>query len=233
MSLISCKNVKLGYKDKLVVDNLTIDIEKGDFLCILGPNGSGKTTFVRSIVGLTPTLDGYIEFSPSFDKRQIGYLPQQAAAQKDFPASAYEVVLSGCLNKCGLFPFYSARQKTRAFEIMKRFGIDRFASDCFRELSGGQQQRVLLARAICASSELLILDEPITGLDPQTISEMYSEIARLNQEGMTVIMISHDADEAIKYASKILYLSRRYPFYGKTEDYLMSEAYARTAREVK
>lgn len=233
MSLISCKNVKLGYRDKLVVDNLTIDIDYGDFLCILGPNGSGKTTFIRSLVGLTPILDGSIEFSHSFDRKQIGYLPQQTNVQKDFPASAYEVVLSGCLNKCRLFPFYSAGQKAHATEIMKSFGIDKFASDCFRELSGGQQQRVLLARAICASSELLILDEPITGLDPQTTAEMYSAISELNKGGMTVIMISHDTDEAIKHASKILHLSRRHPFYGKTADYLKSDVYARTVREVR
>ncbi len=232
MSLISFKNVKLGYKNKLVVDNLTIDIQKGDFLCVLGSNGSGKTTFVRSLVGLTPLLEGSIEFADSFDRKAIGYLPQQTSVQSDFPASAYEVVISGCLNKCGLFPFYSAKQKEYANEIMKSFGIDRFASHCFRELSGGQQQRVLLARAICASSELLILDEPITGLDPQTTEEMYCAISKLNQKGMTVIMISHDTDKATKYASKILHLSRRFPFYGKTEDYLKSDVYVRT-REVK
>ena len=232
MSLISFKNAKLGYKNKLVVDNLTIDIQKGDFLCVLGSNGSGKTTFVRSLVGLTPLLEGSIEFADSFDRKAIGYLPQQTSVQSDFPASAYEVVISGCLNKCGLFPFYSAKQKEYANEIMKSFGIDRFASHCFRELSGGQQQRVLLARAICASSELLILDEPITGLDPQTTEEMYCAISKLNQKVMTVIMISHDTDKATKYASKILHLSRRFPFYGKTEDYLKSDVFVRT-REVK
>ena len=224
MALISCKNVVLGYENKPVVENLTFCLEEGDYLCIVGENGSGKSTLIRTILRLQSPMSGTLSYGDGLRKNEIGYLPQQTAAQKDFPASVYEVVISGCLNKSGLSPFYSAKQKAVAKENMELLGITHLKDRCYRELSGGQQQRVLLARALCASSKLLLLDEPVAGLDPKVTADMYEIIRSLNMCGITVIMVSHDIEAAVQYSTHILHVAHTPLFFGKTEDYLASDA---------
>lgn len=217
MAIITCKNLSLGY-DEAVVENLNFTVESGDYLCIVGENGSGKSTLLKTLLNLQPPISGLICTGDGLQPNQIGYLPQQTIVQKDFPASVEEIVLSGCLNAMGLKPFYGKAQKQMAKDAMEKMGITNLSKRCYRELSGGQQQRVLLARAICATKKLLILDEPVAGLDPKVTSEMYSLIERLNKdEKITIIMISHDINSAIKYATHILHIAHEPLFFGTTE----------------
>lgn len=199
---ITCENLTLGYERTPVVSGLSFTVSQGDYLCILGENGSGKTTLLKTILGIIPPLAGKITYAQNY--RGIGYLPQQTDIQRDFPASAYEIVLSGMNRKKGMRPFYSSEEKKTAADNMERLGIKDLREKSYSALSGGQQQRVLLARALCATSDILLLDEPITGLDPKTTEDLYELIRKLNKEGMTVIMISHDLQAALKYASNIL-----------------------------
>ena len=224
MTLINCKDLCLGYDGKTVVEGLTFGVEKGSYLCIVGENGSGKSTLMKTMLGLRKQISGTIELDKSLARNEIGYLPQQTSIQRDFPASVREIVISGCLNKSGLRPFYTKKEKQRAADTMKRVGIEEYADRCYRELSGGQQQRVLLARALCATKTLLFLDEPVAGLDPRAMAEMYDIIEKLNREGVTIIMISHDIGAALKYATDILHIGNRPLFIGKKEDYLKSAA---------
>lgn len=226
MALISCENVVLGYENKPVVENLTFCLEQGDYLCIVGENGSGKSTLIRTMLRLQSPMSGTLSYGDGLRKNEIGYLPQQTAAQKDFPASVWEVVLSGCLNKSGLTPFYTAKQKKTAKDNMELLGITHLKDRCYRDLSGGQQQRVLLARALCASSKLILLDEPVAGLDPKVTADMYAIIKDLNKSGITVIMVSHDIESAIKYSTHILHVASTPKFFGKTADYITSDACA-------
>ena len=223
MALIKCNSLSLGYEGRTIIENLSFEVNAGDYLCVVGENGSGKTTLMKSLLGLKSPIAGEIVFGDGLTKTEIGYLPQQTAVQRDFPASVKEVVLSGCLNKCGLSPFFSPKLRARAEDNMKRLGIDGIANRCYRELSGGQQQRVLLARALCASSRLILLDEPVAGLDPKVTADMYTAIEELNRSGVSVIMISHDISAATRYASHILHISHEPLFFGKTEDYLKSD----------
>ena len=217
---IICKNVTLGYEDGAVAENISFKVNKGDYLFVLGENGSGKSTLVKTLLGLTPVLKG--EISGSVSHKEIGYLPQQTAIQRDFPASVWEIVLSGCLSKCGLRPFYNKEEKALAQKNMERMGVEGFANRCYRDLSGGQQQRVLLARALCATRRLLLLDEPVSGLDPRVTAEMYQLIADLNRkEGVTIIMVSHDLGAALQYATHILHVGA-HVWFGTREDYLKS-----------
>lgn len=219
MALISCKNVSLGYEGKAIVTELNFEVNKGDYLCIIGENGSGKSTLMKTLLGQKSVIEGKIEFGDGLKQNEIGYLPQQTVVQKDFPASVKEIVLSGCLNSNGFRPFYSKAQKKLAQENMKKLGIDDLASRCYRELSGGQQQRVLLARALCATKKLLILDEPVAGLDPIVTQHLYSLIKEINNEGITVIMVSHDIKAAVEYASHVLHIGQTPLFHGSKEDY--------------
>ena len=223
MALIECNNLSLGYEGKPIVTGLGFNVNEGDYLCIIGENGSGKSTLMKALLGQKCVISGKINFDKSIDRKEIGYLPQQTVIQKDFPASVREIVLSGCLNGCGLRPFYSASQKKAATETMKKLGIDDLANRCYRELSGGQQQRVLLARALCATKKLLILDEPVAGLDPIVTQNLYSLIKEINSNGITVIMVSHDMNAALEHASHILHISHTPLFFGKKEDYLKSD----------
>lgn len=223
MSLISCENVCLGYDGVYVVEDLTFEVNAGDYLCIVGENGSGKSTLMRALLGLKSVSSGKISYGDGLQKSHIGYLPQQTDVQNDFPASVGEVVLSGCLNKCGLSPFYSPSQRETAKRNMELLGIYSLKKRCFRELSGGQRQRVLLARALCASSRLILLDEPVSGLDPYVTGEMYSIISDLNKSGIAVITVSHDMDAAIKYASHVLHVAHYPKFFETTEEYLKSD----------
>lgn len=219
-----CKNVSLGYEGNIVADNLNFTISKGDYLCILGENGSGKSTLIKAILGLKSQVGGKFEWCGDVKKNEVGYLPQQTVVQKDFPASVQEIVRSGCLAKCGLRPFYNKKEKELAKSTMKQLNIDMLAKRCYRELSGGQQQRVLLARALCATKKILLLDEPVTGLDPKAQIDFYELIAKLNNNGITIIMVSHDIASSIKYASHILHIgSKKQLFFGKTSEYLTSQ----------
>ena len=223
MALLKCENLALGYDGKAVAEGIGFEINQGDYLCIVGENGSGKSTLVKTLLGLQAPLSGEIVFGDGLSKNEIGYLPQQTLVQRDFPASVYEIVLSGCIGKNGLKPFYSKADKARAAEAMERMDITALKNRCYRELSGGQQQRVLLARALCAAGRVFLLDEPVTGLDPKVTADMYALIKSLNAQGITIIMISHDINAALEYASHILHISDG-SFFGTKEEYVTSGA---------
>ncbi len=232
MALITCQDVTVGYEGKVVAEKIGFSIEKGDYLFLVGENGSGKSTLMKSILGLHSVMGGRIVTGDGLRQNEIGYLPQQTLFQKDFPASVREIVLSGCLNRSGFRPFYRRDEKNRAKEMMERLGILELQNRCYRELSGGQMQRVLLARALCATEQLLLLDEPIAGLDPKAAAFMYELIAQLNRaDGLTVVMISHDLEAAVRYASKILHIGRGMFYFGTKEEYLTSAVGRRYLQE--
>ncbi len=223
--LLSCRDVGIGYDNKLVVNHLTMDVLEGDYVCIVGENGSGKSTLIKTILGLQKAVSGEIRIDEKLRNGCIGYLPQQTQAQKDFPASAYEIVLSGFLNVCKSRPFYYASEKKKALENMEVLKISNLKTRCYRELSGGQQQRVLLARALCAARALLILDEPVTGLDPDATLELYENLRVLNEDlNMTIVMVSHDIHNVLNHASKILHLEQQTWFYGSAKEYLNTKS---------
>lgn len=221
MALLTVKDLSYGYDSQAILTNLNFSVEKGDYLCIVGENGSGKTTLMKTLLGLREPMSGEIIPGDGLKHNEIGYLPQQTIVQKDFPASVREIVLSGFQGQTGLRPFYNKREKEQAAENMKRMGIEKLADMCYRELSGGQQQRVLLARALCATRKILLLDEPVSGLDPKVTIEMYELIRSLNREGITIIMISHDIASAVRYASHILHIGSEV-FFGTVDDYIHS-----------
>lgn len=222
MAQLTCQNLTVGYDGRTVLQGLNFEVNPGDYLCILGENGSGKSTLMKTILGLQAPISGTILTGDGLRKNEIGYLPQQTQAQKDFPASVREIVLSGCQGRCGSRPFYSKEEKRLAEENIGKMGIGSLTKRCYRELSGGQQQRVLLARALCATRKMLLLDEPVSGLDPRVTAEMYGLIETLNrEEGITVMMISHDISAALKYASHILHIGDSV-FFGTKADYLQS-----------
>ncbi len=207
MSLITCENLTLGYDGKAILHDLNFSVNTGDYFCIVGENGSGKSTLMKTLLNLQSPISGKIIFGDGLNRNEIGYLPQQTIVQKDFPASVKEIVLSGCQGRCGLRPFYNKKEKTLAADAMKKMMIEHLSDCCYRELSGGQQQRVLLARALCATQKMLILDEPVSGLDPKVTAEMYKIIEDINKKDkITVIMISHDIESAVKYATHILHI---------------------------
>ncbi len=230
MSLITCENLTLAYDTGVVASGVSFTLDAGSYLCIVGENGSGKSTLLKSMIGLHPVDGGTLTIDPEIRKSGIGYLPQHTPAQRDFPASVREIVRSGCLRKSGMRPFWRASDKKLADEAMARMGIDHLAGRCYRELSGGQQQRVLLARAFCAAGKLILLDEPIAGLDPMAMTEMYGMIADLNREGVAVVMVSHDVAAAVNYATHILHMSKTTAFFGTTEDYLATPVGQQFAR---
>ena len=229
--LLVCRDVSLGYEGQSVLEHLDLNICAGDYLCIVGENGSGKSTLLKGLLGLLPPLSGEIWRAQELRRGALGYLPQQTQAQKDFPATVYEVVLSGYLNQKGSRFFYSSAQKSGALMNMGKLGILELKDRCYRELSGGQQQRVLLARALCAASRLLILDEPITGLDPAAAQDLYKTLAWLNKsEGMAIVMVTHDLKSALRSARSVLHIGRSGYFLGTAEEYLAS-AFGRRFRE--
>ncbi len=224
--LIDCQNMSVGYEGQTVINDLSFTVNTGDFLSIVGENGSGKTTLMKTLLGLKTPQSGKIVYGDGLKAAEIGYLPQQTALQKDFPATVKEVVMSGRLSKRGLRPFYGKADKARAEEDMKLMDILPLAARSYRELSGGQQQRVLLARALCATEKLLLLDEPVSGLDPSAMQDMYETIYRLNRErGVTVIMITHDLNGALRYSKQILHMEGGMYFFGSVEDYRSSDIF--------
>lgn len=223
MALIEVKDLSLSYENMDVIDNLNFEVNSGDYLCIVGENGSGKSTLVKALLSLKKPDSGSIIFGDGLARKEIGYLPQQTAVQKDFPASVYEVVLSGCLNSRGIKPFYSAKERKKALQNIERMGIIDLKQRSYRELSGGQQQRVLLARALCATKKLLLLDEPVSGLDPMVTAEMYELISDINKSGVTVIMVTHDLAGSFRCANRILCLRSDDYFFGTPEEFCESD----------
>jgi zinc transport system ATP-binding protein len=223
-ALIACQNAAFGYEGYAVISALNFTVKAGDYLCIVGKNGSGKSTLVKGLLRLLDPLRGAVTFDSGFTRDSVGYLPQQIAAQRDFPAGAFEIVLSGAAGGMGLRPFYSAKEKRRSREIMDRLGIGDLKERCFRELSGGQQRRVLIGRALCASRGALMLDEPAAGLDPLAAAELYALLQKINREmGVVIIMVSHDIDAAERHATKILHLQNRQCFFGTYLEYINSD----------
>ncbi len=217
--LIKCENLNFYYEKHPAVKNVSFSVYEGDYLCIVGENGSGKSTLLKGLLGLKSPSSGAVLFN-GIKQTQIGYLPQQSHIQNDFPASVLEVVLSGCLGSKGLMPFYSRNDRQKAYANIEKLGIERLSKISYRDLSGGQQQRVLLARALCATEKLLLLDEPVSGLDPVVTSELYQLIKKLNTEqGVTVIMISHDILSSVKYANVILHMDTSSRFFGPVTEY--------------
>ena len=221
MAYLTVQNLSVGYESHAVAEGLEFSVGAGDYLCIVGENGSGKSTLMKTLLRLQEPLGGQILYGDGLKQNEIGYLPQKTAVQRDFPASVREIVLSGCQGRCGLRPFYNREEKRLAQEAMERMDIAPLADRCFRELSGGQQQRVLLARALCATRKLLLLDEPVAGLDPKATAEMYALIAELNREGIAICMVSHDV-AAVQYASHILHVGDAV-FFGTRDAYLQSD----------
>ncbi|MBO4452922.1 MAG: ABC transporter ATP-binding protein [Clostridia bacterium] len=222
MALLTCRDLSIGYDGHRIVQGLNFTVEPGDYLCIVGENGSGKSTLMKTILGLQSPVGGKVVTGDGLKQNEIGYLPQQTVVQKDFPASVWEIVISGCGNRTGLRPFYNREEKAIARANIERMGLGTIIKRCYRELSGGQQQRVLLARALCATKKMLLLDEPVSGLDPKVTAEMYELIESLNKtDGITVIMISHDIEAAVKYAGHILHIGSEI-FYGTRDEYLES-----------
>lgn len=219
MAQLTVKNLTIGYNSKEVISKLNFSISKGDYLYILGENGSGKTTLLKTLLHLLKPISGSIKTGDNLEFDELGYLPQQTEVQKDFPASVYEIVLSGCQSRCQKRPFYNKAEKQLVFSNLKKMNILNLAKKSYRELSGGQQQRVLLARALCATQKMLLLDEPVSALDKKSQEEMYSIIQNLNKEGITIIMISHDIEAAKKYASHVLYIGNK-NFFGTKEEFL-------------
>ena len=221
--LLRCEQLSLGYDGREIVHDLTFEVCAGDYLCIVGENGSGKTTLMKTLLGLQSPMSGEIITADGFKLNQIGYLPQQTEVQKDFPASVWEIVLSGFGGRQGLRPFYSKAEKQLARDNIEKMGLSALVKRCYRDLSGGQQQRVLLARALCATRTMLLLDEPVSGLDPKVTAEMYHLIDELHRnEGITVVMISHDIEAAVRYATRILHVGKTI-FFGTRDEYLKSD----------
>lgn len=225
MAYIICDDLTLGYNGNAVIEHIRFEVNKGDYLCIVGENGAGKSTLIKTLLHLLDPIEGKIITSDGLMPYEIGYLSQQTVVQKDFPASVWEIVLSGTLSKCGKRPFYGKREKQTAEENMNKMGIWNLRKECYRNLSGGQQQRVLLARALCATTKLLLLDEPVTGLDPKVTKEFYQTVSKLSESGITILMVSHDIQTAVKYASHILHIGKDQLFFGKKEEYLKSDAW--------
>ena len=222
MSFITVKNLEVGYEKKTITEPINFKVDRQDYLCIVGENGAGKSTLMKTLLGLIKPVGGEIVFGDGLKANEIGYLPQQTVVQRDFPASVREIVLSGCQARAGFRPFYNKEEKKLAEENMERMGITGLADSCYRELSGGQQQRVLLARALCATRKVLLLDEPVSGLDPKVTADMYELIDGLNRDGITIIMISHDIAAAVRYATHILHIGANL-FYGSREEYMESD----------
>lgn len=222
--LLACNNVSFGYENIIAISEVSFSLKEGEYLCVVGENGSGKSTLMKGLLGLLKPLKGELILEEALQKSSIGYLPQQTDLQKDFPATVFEVVLSGCLKQRGLLPFYSKKEKETAMKNLKRLGMEEFKSHPYKDLSGGQQQRVLIARALCATDRLLILDEPVTGLDPAATMELYQLIKHLNQKyKVAIIMVTHDIKSAVNQADLVLHLGQTQLFFGNVEEYKQSE----------
>ena len=217
MALITLRDVTIAFEGVPAVEHVSYQVNRGDYMVIIGENGSGKSTLMRALVH---PCAGTVRYGDGLKRNQIGYLPQQTAVQRDFPASVEEVVLSGCINQLGSRFFYGKNLQRKAHEKMALLDIENLSEKSYRTLSGGQQQRVLLARALCATDALLLLDEPVTGLDPGSTQELYGLIRRLNREhGVSVVMVSHDLHGSMADANKVLAVDRGIGFCGSVAEY--------------
>jgi len=224
MALITCKDVVLGYDGERVLSGINFAIDRGDYLCVVGENGAGKSTLIKGLLKLISPMQGSISMSDGLKSTEIGYLPQQTQIQRNFPASILEVVMSGTLNGNSGKPFYTKKNKKDALDKIELMGLKGMEKRCYQDLSGGQQQRVLLARALLATTKMILLDEPAAGLDPVVTNDLYEIISKINKEmNITVIMVSHDISAALKYSTHILHLSNKQKFFGKTKDYIKSD----------
>lgn len=222
--LLECQEAAFGYEKQLVIKDLSFCISQGDYVCVVGENGSGKSTLIKGLLGLIPVSAGQVLYGDAIADRIIGYLPQQASMQKDFPSTVWEVVLSGCLAGGKKRFFYTGEDKEKAKKQIQRFGLEELLRKRFSELSGGQQQRVLIARALCATERLLILDEPVTGLDPTVTRELYDTLEKLNRVYQTaIVMVTHDVNGALPYAHKVLHIGPEGYFFGSKKEYLNSK----------
>lgn len=221
MALLEVKDLSLGYDGKAIAEHLNFKVDAGSYLCIVGENGSGKTTLMKTLLHLQKPLSGTINYGDGLKPDEIGYLPQQTEVQRDFPASVYEIVISGCQSRLGQRAFYGKEEKALAADAMRRMAIEDLKDRCYRDLSGGQQQRVLLARALCAARKIILLDEPVSGLDPKVTAELYKLIEDLNREGVTIMMVSHDISTALRNATHILHIGSEM-FFGTRQEYLSS-----------
>lgn len=227
MAQLRCENISVGYEDGIVVSDVSFELNRGDYVCIVGENGAGKSSLLKGILGLAKIQGGKLEYGDGMSRADVGYLPQQKDYHKNFPATVKEVVMSGFLNKMGLRPYYNRAEKAKAMEILSDFGMADYVRASFGSLSGGQKQRVLLARAMCATDKLLLLDEPTTGLDPVATEELYELLKRLNREKKTtILMVSHDLNKAVSDAGLILHVNKRSGcgYFGPADKYLDSEA---------
>ncbi|MDR3255967.1 MAG: ABC transporter ATP-binding protein [Synergistaceae bacterium] len=222
--MVSCRNVSVSYEGFSAVEDVTFDVLAGDYLCVVGENGSGKSSLMKSILGLIKPTSGRVTFD-GLGPAEIGYLPQRTNVQQDFPASVHEVVISGRAGRHGPFAFYSRSDRARVDENLERLGIADLRRKSYRDLSGGQRQRALLARALCAAERLVMLDEPVAGLDPMMASEMYDILEGLNRDGMTIVMISHDMKGALRYGNRILHMRKKVLFFGASDEYVGTDAY--------
>lgn len=228
--LISCIDAGLGYDNKAIIENFNFDVYEGDYVCVVGENGSGKSTLIKTILGLIKPVSGQVELHETLKRGAIGYLPQQTQVQKHFPASVMEVVMSGFLNRMKWRPLFRVNERKEALKNLARMEISNLKNECYGELSGGQQQRVLLARALCAAESILVLDEPVTGLDPVAAAALYDILQRLNNEGMAIVMVTHDLKNVVSKAGKILHINEGEYFYGSVKDYMKSD-YAKIFKE--
>ena len=221
--LISCQDAGLGYENKAILEHFSLEVLAGEYICVVGENGSGKSTLVKSFLGLLKPVYGKIELESGILRGAVGYLPQQTQIQRHFPVSVMEVVLSGFLSEMHLRPFYRMSERKQAKAYLEHLGIAELQKKCYGELSGGQQQRVLLARALCAADKLLVLDEPVTGLDPLAAQTLYDNLDLLHKEGMTIVMVTHDVGNAMKYADRILHIREDDYFIGSVDEYVNSD----------
>ena len=218
MALITLRDVTIAFEGVPAVEHVSYQVNRGDYMVLIGENGSGKSTLMRAMLGLVHPCAGTVRYGDGLKRNQIGYLPQQTAVQRDFPASVEEVVRSGLVNRLGGRMWLGAQQKRRAAEKMRLMDVENMKNRPYRTLSGGQQQRVLLARALCATDSILLLDEPVTGLDPDATEEMYGVIRALNREHNTaIVMVSHDVNAALRDANKVLVMDHGVDFFGTVE----------------
>jgi len=224
--LLEVTDLCIGYDGKSIIDDIGFELTSGSYLCIIGENGAGKSTFLKTISGLQKPIYGTARFN--LQRREIGYLPQQAALRHDFPASAKEIISSGALSRGKWYrPFLSKEEKERITWAAEKTGVISFWGKCFRELSGGQQQRVLLARALVTAKNAVILDEPTAGLDPEATKEFYEFLVKINRDDkITIIMVTHDIEDAKKHATHMLELKNQKPgceesyFFGTVSEYM-------------
>lgn len=221
--LISCRDAGLGYDNKALLEHFDFQVYAGDYVCIVGENGSGKSTLLKTLLGLVKPVSGEVELAEAIQNGAIGYLPQQTQAQRQFPASVMEVVMSGFLNRSGRSPFFHKEEKKEAMKNLEKLEIADLAKKCYGKLSGGQQQRVLLARALCAARDILVLDEPVTGLDPMASAALYQHLKKLHKEGMAIVMVTHDIRSAVLEAEHILHMNDGEYFYGTVTEYMDSD----------